>query len=199
MSQWGWIAIQVSSPCSFDSHPPDHHEPSQTLLSKHGLSPTLYGLPSLFSLTLRLLKCYLAHASANKAFARKLYEALIQKGVQVWFDIKKLKPGDEIYEGISRGITHYDKMILVCSRESLAESWWVDREIDRVLKKERELFRERKRKHPPAHSHSHRRLRIRMERRQREDVRRYTIGDFKEWQDETKFDQALNELIQALR
>ncbi len=155
-------------------------------------------LPDFYTPTLRLFPVYLAHASANKAFVSKLYEALIQKGVQVWFDEKKLKPGDEIYEGISRGITHYDKMILVCSKESLAESWWVDREIDRVLKKERELFRERR-------ESIHLLIPITIDDyvfqwkgAKGEDVRRYTIGDFKEWQDETKFDQALNTLIQAL-
>ena len=196
----GLDSIEVSSPCSFDimtlqttSNLP------KTFLQKMGFPTLLLDyLPNFYAPTLRLFPVYLAHSSANKEFARKLYESLLQKGVQVWFDEKKLKPGDEILESVSKGIDHYDKMILVCSRESLSESWWVNQEIDRLLKKERELFTTRGEK-------IHLLIPITLDDyvfqwkdAKGEDIRRYTIGDFKEWQNKNKFEQALISLIQAL-
>jgi hypothetical protein len=52
-------------------------------------------------------------------------------------------PGDNIYDQIDRGIRIWDKVLLCCSRQSLAESWWVNSEIDRAFKKEQVLMKER--------------------------------------------------------
>ncbi len=155
-------------------------------------------LPEFYMDALTLYPVFLSHSWENKPFARKLYEALIAKGVNVFFDEKKLKPGDDFYESLSKGIEHYDKMILVCSKESLTESWWVDREIDRLLAKERELMKER----------GHRiNLLIPImiddyifewQGAKKEEIKRYLIGDFREWENEEKFEKALTELIHAL-
>lgn len=197
---FGLNSVQVRGECiiDFQTLRASKNLPKSFLL-KIGL-PDLYidYLPEFYMDALTLYPAFLSHSWENKPFARKLYEALIAKGVNVFFDEKKLKPGDDFYENLSKGIEHYDKMILVCSRESLTESWWVDREIDRLLAKERDLMKER----------GHRvNLLIPImiddyifewQGAKKEEIKRYLIGDFREWENEEKFEKALTDLIHAL-
>jgi hypothetical protein len=197
----GLSTIHVSGPCIIDFHTlrASRNLPKSFLL-KIGLPENYINyLPDFFDENpIRMYPVFLSHSWQNKDFANKLYEALIARGVQVWYDEKKMKPGDDIYESLSRGIEVYDKMILVCSRQSLAESWWVDREIDRILAKERQLHKERGKRINlliPIRIDDHI---FEWDGAKGEEVRRYAVGDFRDWQDETKFQKALDELIAAL-
>ncbi|MBC7774513.1 MAG: toll/interleukin-1 receptor domain-containing protein [Phycisphaerae bacterium] len=196
----GLDEVGVSRPCIIDFH---------TLQVSSNLSRsflTKIGLPELFidylpefrdSAPIRMYPVFLSHAWKNKDFARKLYEALIARGVTVFFDEKNMKPGDEITERLTRGIDLYDKMLLVCSKESL-ESPWVDRELNRILRKEDKHFTEQKRKVNlliPITIDDHV---FQWDGAKADDVRRYIIGDFRDWQDNTKFEKALEGLIHAL-
>lgn len=195
----GLSTSQVGGACTIDFQTlrASKNLPKSFLL-KIGL-PEIYidYLPGLY-MDSTFYPVFLSHSWKNKPFARKLYEALIAKGVTVFFDEKKLKPGDNFYEHLSTGIDYYDKLVLICSKESLTESWWVDREIDRVLSKERELMKERGK-------NIHLLIPIRIddyifewEGAKKEEILRYNIGDFREWENEEKFKLALTELIHAL-
>ena len=197
----GLDTVQVSSPCSIDFQTlrASRNLPKSFLL-KIGLPENYINyLPDFFDENpIRMYPVFLYHSWQNKDFAGKLYEALIARGVQVWYDEKKMKPGDDIFESLSRGIEVYDKMILVCSQQSLKESWWVDREIDRILAKERLLQKERGKRINlliPIRIDDHI---FEWDGAKGEEVRRYIIGDFRHWQDEAKFQKALDELIAAL-
>lgn len=196
----GLDTVQVEYPCTIDFQTlrASKNLPKSFLL-KIGL-PELYidYLPEFYGDALNFYPVFLSHSWANKDFARKLYEALIAKGVNVFFDEKKMKPGDDIYESISKGISWYDKMILVCSQESLSESWWVDRELDRVLTKERDLFKERGKRINLLIPITIDDYVFKWDGAKAEEVRRYVIGDFKDWQDDAKFEKALNDLVHAL-
>jgi hypothetical protein len=101
-------------------------------------------------------------------------------------------------ESISSGIDLYDKTIIVCSTESLSESWWVDRELDRILKKERDLFKQNKK-----HIHILVPITIddfvfKWDGSKSEEIRRYLIGDFREWENDQRFELAVSNLITAL-
>lgn len=146
---------------------------------------------------IRLYSVFLSHSWANKPFAHKLYEALIARGVKVFFDEKKLKPGDDIFNSLSRGIELYDKTILVCSEDSL-NSWWVDQELELVFEKERKLQKEVGEKTGLL-------IPIRIDDHidtwpngKRMAIKQRIIGDFRNWQDDTAFEKALNDLIHAL-
>ena len=196
----GLETVIIDNPCTIDFQTLriSKNLPKSFLL-KIGLPELLIDyLPEFYGDALHFYPVFLSHSWENKPFARKLYEALIAKGVNIFFDEKKMKPGDDIYESISKGIAWYDKMILVCSKESLSESWWVDRELDRVLKKERDLFKERGKRINlliPIAIDDHV---FKWDGAKAEEVRRYVVGDFKDWQDDAKFEKALNDLIHAL-
>lgn len=196
----GLESVEVSGPCTIDF---------QTLRASKNIPKSFLlkiGLPELFIDYLpdfyqeegvRFYPAFLSHSWANKPFARKLYEALIARGVNVFFDEKKMKPGDDIFTSLSRGIELYDKTILVCSEAAL-NSWWVDQELELVFEKERNLQKETGEKigllipiriddHIDTWSNG-----------KRMAIKQRVIGDFRNWQDDAAFEKALNDLVNAL-
>jgi len=142
---------------------------------------------------------FLSYSWVDKPFASKLHKSLISRGVHVWYDERKLLPGDNLIDGVSKGIDLYDKFILVCSRQSLQESWWVDKELNRALDKEIRLFKERGRQINtiiPITIDDY--VFKEWDGAKRSDIHRYNIGDFTGWQDDAKFELALDKLVAAL-
>jgi TIR domain/Pentapeptide repeats (8 copies) len=86
---------------------------------------------------------FISHSSLDKEFARKIYHDLQALSVKCWLDEKKILPGDSILEEVDRGIKLWDRLLLVCSRNSLSPTtgWWVEQELERALEKEREFRR----------------------------------------------------------
>jgi hypothetical protein len=196
----GLESVIVKGPCAIDFQTlrASRNLPKSFLL-KTGL-PELYidYLPDFFQPEgIRYYPAFLSHSHANKPFARKLYEALIAKGVNVFFDEKKMKPGGDIFTSLSRGIELYDKTILVCSQDSL-NSWWVDQELELVFEKERNLQKEVGEKIGLL-------IPIRIDDHidtwnngKRMAIKQRFIGDFRNWQDDTAFEKVLNDLIHSL-
>lgn len=83
---------------------------------------------------------FISHSSLDRAFARKLYADLRAIGVECWFDEHQILPGAGILDEIDKGVRLRDKTVLICSRNSLSEKtgWWVEQELERALRKERE-------------------------------------------------------------
>ena len=166
-------------------------------LRKIGL-PELYidYLPEFVEKPINLYPVFLSHSWANKTFARKLYEALIQRGVLVWFDEKQMMPGDKIIGGISKGINVYDKLVLVCSKESL-KSWWVKEELERIMKKERHYQNSGGKEGLliPITIDNHI---YESDSEYTDTILKHMVGDFKDWQYGGKFEQSLDKLIRAL-
>lgn len=109
-----------------------------------GLSDDFIGyLPSFWSLPIQFYSCFISYSHADKAFARRLHDALQGRGIRCWLDEKQLLPGDHIHREVDEAVRLWDKVLLCCSEKSLT-SWWVDKEISKALKKEERLWKERK-------------------------------------------------------
>lgn len=192
--------IKVGNKCSFDEETIKKSWPlPEEFLLKMGFSKE-----SLNSLNencqkpkQNLFPVFLSHAWENKDFAGKLYDALIEKGVQVWYDEKKMKPGDDILDSIDEGISTYDKMILVCSKESL-KSWWVEEELDRVFEKERKYRVEQGKKLRLLIPITIDDTLFKSDESRPKSIRKRIVGDFKGWENEEKFEEYLVQLIEAL-
>ena len=92
---------------------------------------------------LQFYSCFISYSHKDKVFARRVHDALQGRGIRCWLDEKQMLPGDDIYEGVDRGIRLWDKVLLCCSEHALT-GWWVDDEIDRAFDKERQLTEERR-------------------------------------------------------
>ena len=121
-----------------------------TLLHSIGQVPDAFlrgcGVPENFiaymkSLTMNPIEyfsCFISYSHNDKSFAKRLHDQLQARGIRCWLDEKQLLPGDNIYEQVDRGIRMWDKVLLCCSKHSLA-SWWVDNEMNTALEKEQQL------------------------------------------------------------
>ncbi len=195
----GLDEIQFTGQCNIDFHTLQKSKFSKTFLFKSGLPQNYINyLPDFIEPEgIRLFPCFLSHSSKDKVFARKLYDALSAKGVLVWFDEKSLKPGDHLETSISKGISMYDKAILICSENSL-NSWWVNRELDRVLDKEHFYYKssiEKKHILIPVKIDQYIHT---WENSRKSDIEKYVIGDFINWNETGQFNKAVDLLIEAL-
>jgi hypothetical protein len=117
-----------------------------TFLRGCGLPDALIDyLPSLLNQPVQFYSCFISYNHTDKAFSKRLYEALQGRGIRCWLDEKQLLPGDDFHEEIDRGIRLWDKVLLCCSKNSLT-SWWVDDEIGKAFTKEQALMKERQKK-----------------------------------------------------
>jgi hypothetical protein len=66
--------------------------------------------------------CFISYNRTDKAFARRLHDQLQGRGIRCWLDEHQMRPGDDIYEEIDRGIRFWDKVLWCCSQASLT-SW----------------------------------------------------------------------------
>lgn len=75
---------------------------------------------------------FISHNKADKATARLLATALVEAGVNVWFDEWQMKPGDSIVGGIESGLRDCDVFVLIWS-DSARRSNWVGTELRAVI------------------------------------------------------------------
>ncbi|WP_436715075.1 pentapeptide repeat-containing protein [Roseiconus lacunae] len=86
--------------------------------------------------------CFISYSHADKSFARRLHDQLQARGIRCWLDEHAMLPGDDMYHAVDQGIKLWDK-ILFCASEASLESWWVERELDSAIAKEKKLRNER--------------------------------------------------------
>jgi uncharacterized protein YjbI with pentapeptide repeats len=112
-----------------------HEGPStigiDTLYLSQGNIPELFlrgaGVPdemityikSLVGRPFEFYSCFISYNHTDQSFARRLHNQLQGRGIRCWLDEHQMLPGDDIYEGIDRGIRFWDKVLLCCSQASL--------------------------------------------------------------------------------
>jgi len=87
----------------------------------------------------RLLKVFLCHSSKDKLTVRKLYNQLIQEGIQPWLDEEDLIPGQDWQREISKAVRLCDIFLVCLSISSINKSGYVQKEIRFALEIAEEL------------------------------------------------------------
>jgi len=112
----------------------------------------------------------------------------------VWYFPENAKWGEPVWGEIDRSIKVYDKLIVVCSENSL-QSGPVNREIERALNREDKegkgiLF--------PIRIDDY--IFDTWEHERKADVLRKVVGDFSGWdKDAVKYDKAFDKLLKGLQ
>lgn len=128
-----------------------HSSISIDTISKSGrsLSPTFLkgiGVPPIFidyapslaeaSIGLSFNSCFISYSHSDEPFAEKLWAALRNMRIRVWYAPEEMQGGKTLIDQIDRAISMHDKLLLVLSDRSM-QSNWVETEIRRALKIEK--------------------------------------------------------------
>jgi hypothetical protein len=81
------------------------------------------------------LSVFISYGGPDEAFARTIYRALVAKGVNVFFFPETATPGQRLHRTMSDGVHSYDRVVLICSEQSLNRPGVLN-EIEQVLARE---------------------------------------------------------------
>lgn len=191
----------------------DHRSPSlialDTLIKSRGNLPAEFlrgtGFPDSFIANVKPLimamddpiqfhSCFISYSVIDQMFCDMLYTELKRNHLRVWRFAEDATWGKPVWAEINRGITTYDKVIVICSRRSL-QSGPVLREIERALQRE---DREGKNVLFPVRLDDY--LFNEWNHPRQSDVVTKVVGDFSGWnQDAKKQKIAFDRLLKALR
>lgn len=143
---------------------------------------------------------FISYSTEDGKFGEKLYQALSEAGIRVWFAPHDMAPGKKLHHQIHQAIDRYDKLLLVISEASM-KSDWVGAELFRARERERNegvqmLFPVRIapfdmiRKWTLFDADGGRDL--------AREIREYFIADFSQWTDDAIFLNQAHRLVEAL-
>ena len=93
----------------------------------------VYKSVSIRSEGLRTLNVFISYAKEDVNIARKLWGKLESYGVNVWFDVEKLLPGQEWELEIKSAIEDADAVILCLSENSVTKRGYIQQELKMAL------------------------------------------------------------------
>jgi uncharacterized protein YjbI with pentapeptide repeats len=92
-------------------------------------------LPSLRKDAGKYHMCFIVHSKADKDVAKRVHDALQERGIRCWLDERRITPNDAAPISGNLGVRLWDKVLLVSSRTAMT-SWWIENEIDLAFQKE---------------------------------------------------------------
>jgi uncharacterized protein YjbI with pentapeptide repeats len=155
-------------------------------------------IPSLIGAAFQFYSCFISHSSKDERFCERLYADLKAAHIRTWYfpeDARWGEPvwGEPVWGEIDRSIKLYDKLVVVCSENSL-QSGPVPREIDRALNKE---DREKASVLFPLRIDDY--IFRKWEHPRKDDVLAKVIGDFSNWERDAKtYEADFKKLVKAL-
>jgi hypothetical protein len=176
-----------------------------TIFKSKGKIPEIFlrgaGVPDIFiqymgSLTgkaFAFYSCFISYSTKDKAFAQRLYADLQNKGVRCWLFPEDAKWGETLWGEIDSSIKLHDKVVLVCSEDSLQRPA-VLRELERSLQKE---DRDRKNVLFPIRLDDY--IFDGWEHERKADVVKKVVGDFRKWKDHDAYQKSFDRLLRNLK
>lgn len=145
--------------------------------------------------------CFISYSHKDEEFARRLYSRMRDANLRVWYAPEEMKGGRKLHEQIFNAIHLHDKLLLVLSENSL-QSEWVNTEIRRARKTERE---ENRRKLFPIRLADFEAIRAwecfdaDSGKDLAVEIREYFIPDFSNWKDHNAFEASFDRLLRDLK
>lgn len=154
--------------------------------------------PSLTARPIEFYKCFISFTEADDKFAQKLYNDLKAAGIKCWRWKEDARWGKTLMRSIDEAVRIYDKLIVVCSEQSL-NSPAIVREIERALQKEDSLAREGKDNEVLFPIRLDDYIFDVWEHYRKADVTAKNVGDFRQWEVPEEYEKKLARLIQDLK
>lgn len=137
--------------------------------------------------------CFISYSIQDRVIAERLHADLQTAGVRCWYFPEDAQWGQPVWGEIDRSINAYDKLVVICSTDSL-QSGPVNREIERALQRE-------------DRDHRHVLFPIRLDEYifenwqhpRKADVQSKVIGDFRDWKNPDSYKQSFARLVRDLR
>ncbi|HEV7858436.1 MAG TPA: toll/interleukin-1 receptor domain-containing protein [Pyrinomonadaceae bacterium] len=153
---------------------------------------------SLTGQALEFYKCFISFTEADDAFSERLYNDLQMKGVRCWRWKEDAKWGKTLMHSIDEAVRLYDKLIIICSEQSL-NSPAVIREIERALQKEDDLARRGKDAEVLFPIRLDDYIFTGWNHHRKADVTAKNVGDFRHWNEPEKYQKAFERLLRDLK
>jgi hypothetical protein len=153
---------------------------------------------SLTGQALEFFNCFISFTEADDAFSERLYNDLQARGIRCWRWKEDAKWGKSLMRSIDEAVRLYDKLIVICSEQSL-KSPAVIREIERALQKEDYLTRQGKEDEVLFPIRLDDYIFSEWEHHRKADVIAKNIGDFRQWHEPELYRKRLERLIRDLR
>jgi hypothetical protein len=195
-------------------HAVEHLSPSSvsidTIYKSHGNIPEKFlrgcGVPEDFitymhSLTGKAIEfytCFISFTEADDTFSERLYNDMQAARVRCWRWKEDAKWGKTLMRSIDEAVRVYDKLIVICSEQSL-NSPAVIREIERALQKEDVVAREGKEAEVLFPIRLDDYIFTGWQHHRKADVVAKNVGDFRQWTEPESYKKALQRLIRDLK
>jgi hypothetical protein len=154
--------------------------------------------PSLLNKPLEFYTCFISFTESDDLFAERLYNDLQGEGVRCWRWKEDAKIGHILIRSIDEAIREYDKLIVICSKESL-KSPAVIREIERALQKEDKLLYEGRELEVLFPIRLDDFIFDEWEHYRKPDIIKKNVGDFRNWKNHDSYQKAFELLLRDLK
>lgn len=143
-------------------------------------------------------KCFISFGEVDDAFSERLYIDLQANGVLCWRWKEDAKWGKTLMHSIDEAVLAYDKLIIICSEQSL-NSPAVIREIERALQKEDDLARQGKDDEVLFPIRLDDYIFTGWKHHRKADVIAKNVGDFRQWESRDDYQKAFDRLLHDLK
>ena len=186
--------LRTATGLSVAGHEPDQQQEIVVFLRGAGVSEAQVETFRLeIGKPIEFYSCFISYSHVQQSFARRLYDTLQGRGIRCWLDEHAMVPGDRLFDKVNDAIRSTDRVLLVCSIQSLTSDWVSD-EVAMTFEKE---VREKRDILIPLMVDD---SLLSWESAQATKIRQRLAADFTGWEsDNAKFEAEFEKVVQALR